>query len=92
MSELLSESWQQHIASSVAHYAEMSYASINAAASRYDTPSAVYRPRLTIDGNQWCALYGDNLHEGVAGFGDSPGSAMYDFDRQWEKRLQKVPA
>jgi hypothetical protein len=92
MNELLSESWQQHIASSIAHYAEMSYHAINCAASRYDSPSAVYRPRLTVDGNQWCALYGDNLQEGVAGFGDSPGAAMHDFDRQWEKRLQQVPA
>ena len=46
-------------------------------------PSAVFRPALTIDGDQWCALYGQNLQDGVAGFGSSPEAAMADFDRKW---------
>lgn len=50
-------------------------------------PSAVYRPALSIDGNQWCALYGDNLQDGVAGFGDSPALAMADFDNNWKASL-----
>lgn len=28
------------------------------------------------DGDQWCALYGENLQEGIAGFGDTPYNAM----------------
>jgi hypothetical protein len=36
-----------------------------------------------MDGNQWCALYGDNLQDGVCGFGDSPAAAMQDFDMAW---------
>lgn len=51
------------------------------------SPSAVYRPRLLFDGNQWCALYGDNLRDGVAGFGDSPAAAMRHFDYEWSKKL-----
>ena len=47
-------------------------------------PSALFRPRLSIDGDQWCALYGDNLQDGVAGFGNSPADAMADFDRAWK--------
>lgn len=50
-------------------------------------PSVLFRPRLTIDGNQWCALYGDNLQDGVAGFGNSPEAAMADFDKQWSAYL-----
>lgn len=50
-------------------------------------PSAVYRPAISMDGNQWCALYGDNLQDGVAGFGDSPAAAMLDFDRAWNAKL-----
>ena len=50
-------------------------------------PSVLYRPRLFIDGNQWCALYGENLQDGVAGFGDSPALAMLDWERNWSKRL-----
>ncbi|MNR40885.1 hypothetical protein D3C85_1592150 [compost metagenome] len=50
-------------------------------------PSVLYRPALSIDGNQWCALYGDNLQVGVAGFGYTPEEAMAEFDRNWTKRL-----
>jgi len=54
-------------------------------------PSYRYRPRLSIDGNQWCALYGDNLQDGVAGFGDSPEAAYWDFDRAWRAKLKHPP-
>lgn len=47
----------------------------------------LYRPTLTIDGNQWCALYGDNLQDGVAGFGDSPAQAMIAFNKAWHESL-----
>ena len=50
-------------------------------------PSMRFRPRLSIDGDQWCALYGDNLQDGVAGFGKSPEAAYLDFDREWVKGL-----
>lgn len=53
-------------------------------------PSVIWRPRLSIDGKQWCALYGENLMEGVAGFGDSPDKAMRDFDVNWYKDIVAV--
>ena len=43
-------------------------------------PSVVYRPTLSADGDMWCALLGDNLQEGVAGFGKTPAEAMTAFD------------
>ena len=46
-------------------------------------PSVMYRPSLSPDGDQWCALYGENLQEGVAGFGRTPAEAMADFDQAW---------
>lgn len=49
-------------------------------------PSVLYRPAISLDGNQWCALYGANLHDGVVGFGDSPALAMEAFDRAWSER------
>ena len=52
-------------------------------------PSAIYRPTLSIDGNKWCALYGEDLQCGVAGFGDSPAEAMADFDANWNAKLQQ---
>ena len=71
----------------LSHYAEMAFNAVQSAAGEYERPSALYRPKIFIDGNQWCALYGDNLQEGVAGFGDSPTKAMWDFDLAWHKDL-----
>lgn len=72
-------------------YVERAMASIDESACRaadaYAAPSAIYRPSLRIDGDQWCALYGESLQDGVAGFGDSPSKAMADFDRAWNERL-----
>lgn len=31
------------------------------------------------DGNQWCYLYGDNIQEGISGFGDTISDAAIDF-------------
>lgn len=52
-------------------------------------PSAMYRPSLSIDGDKWCALYGENLQDGVAGFGDSPAEAMQNFNKAWRQKLPK---
>jgi hypothetical protein len=57
------------------------------AAREMRRPSTLYRPELSIDGDQWRALYGDNLQESVAGFGDSPEEAYRDFDRGWYEKL-----
>jgi hypothetical protein len=54
----------------------------------HTSPSAIYRPSISIDGNKWCALYGENPQDGVAGFGDTPGEAMADFDKNWWAALE----
>lgn len=46
-------------------------------------PFMLLRPRMVLDGNMWCALYGDNLQDGVAGFGDTPEKAAEAFDKAW---------
>ena len=71
----------------IGHYAMMAAESIRAAAGEYERPSVIFRPRIYVDGDKWCALYGDDLESGVAGFGDSPAGAMLDFDACWNKKL-----
>lgn len=53
----------------------------------YTRPSVLYRPDLSIDGDQWCALYGSNLVNGVAGFGSTPQEAMQAFDKAWAEEV-----
>jgi hypothetical protein len=48
-------------------------------------PHVLMRPVISIDGNMWCVLYGDNLQDGVAGFGDTPEAACADFDKNWRE-------
>lgn len=51
------------------------------AAQEMQRPSVLYRPSLSLDGAMWCALYGDDLMDGVAGFGETPAAAMTAFDQ-----------
>lgn len=48
---------------------------------------ATLRPSISIDGNQWCVLYGEDLQNGVAGFGDSPYLAVLAFNAAWQRKL-----
>ena len=50
-------------------------------------PHVLYKPTLMPDGTKWCALFGENLQEGVAGFGDTPAEAMAEFDKAWVSQL-----
>lgn len=48
------------------------------------------RVRLFRDGNQWCALYGENLQEGIVGFGDSPHQAVCAFNDAWYTSIEEA--
>jgi hypothetical protein len=52
-------------------------------------PHVLMRPRFYPDGSKWCALYGENVQDGVAGFGDTPALAAADFDKNWMN--QRLP-
>ena len=49
----------------------------------YTEPSILYRPKIFKDGDRWCCLYGDNIQEGIAGWGDTPYRACCEFDTIW---------
>ena len=64
------------------------YAAIKATETETERrrPFMLLRPAIYPDGDQWCALHGENLQEGVAGFGDTPEAAARDFDRNWSSQ------
>ena len=37
------------------------------------------------DGNSWCVLLGENIQEGICGFGETPMKAILDFNRAMNK-------
>lgn len=38
-----------------------------------------FKPKILKDGDKWCCLYGENLQQGVAAFGETPMNAVYNF-------------
>lgn len=46
---------------------------------------ALLKPKLYKDGSQWCCLYGDNIQDGIAGFGDTPYKAILAFNKEWHE-------
>jgi hypothetical protein len=87
----MNDTYSQMAANAICHVASMVGEEVRATAGEYARPSVVWKPRLCVDGNQWCALLGDNLQDGVSGFGDSPADAMWDFDKKWFAKLPGVP-
>ena len=71
-------------------YNEVMALIVNAECKVYPPPgSMILHPRVFRDGDQWSALYGDNLQEGIAGFGSTPAAAIADFDQEFKERDAK---
>lgn len=47
----------------------------------------IFGAKLTIDGDQYCWLHGDNLQDGIHGFGKSPYLAALDFNKNFRTEL-----
>lgn len=67
----------------ISHHVHLVANEMMLAAEMASRPSVLFKPAIYLDGDKWCALYGDDLQAGVSGFGDSPEDAMRDFDAAW---------
>jgi hypothetical protein len=76
----------------LSHYADMVHRCAQEAVSEWMRPSVTMRPKLYPDGSSWCVLYGENLQEGVCGFGASPDEAMRAFDAAWYTKIKQKEA
>jgi len=50
---------------------------------------SLLKPKVGIDGNQHYVLYGEDLQNGVAGFGDTLMLAIYDFNKSFNSVVGK---
>jgi hypothetical protein len=75
------ESSQRQHHQEMKHYQEM----CNPEEERVTTLISKLKPKLSKDGNMWCFLYGENLQEGIAGFGETLYAAMFDFDKSFRE-------
>lgn len=55
----------------------------NMLASRLAPCVEQLKPRIFPDGNKWCCLYGENIQDGIVGFGDTPIQAVGDFEKNF---------
>lgn len=72
----------------ISHVKDAAHNFLMDVAREMQRPCVLFKPSISIDGNKYCALYGENLQDGVAGFGDSPAEAMNAFDVEWYKKLE----
>lgn len=79
----MNDDWNRIAANGICPAADMAKVTVQEAAYEWMRPSVLYRPTLSRDGNMWCALYGDDLQVGLAGFGETPAKALYAFDHAW---------
>lgn len=49
----------------------------------------IFGAKLSIDGDKYCWLVGDNPQSGLCGFGDSPYLAALDFNKRFHAPLPK---
>lgn len=42
---------------------------------------ALLKPKIFKDGDQWCVLLGENIQEGICGFGKRPIDAIVEFNK-----------
>lgn len=75
----------------ISYLKEAATQQVHFVAAEMTRPSVLYRPALYPDGNMWCALYGENLQEGLAGFGETPDAAMKAFDEAWRAERARKP-
>lgn len=66
--------------SDISHHAQIVKQEFLNVTFEMQRPFILLKPKLYKDGNSWCCLYGDNIQEGVVGFGDTPDKASIDFD------------
>ncbi len=92
MNAILEEHYQQSILNQIESSCTAQRYAVEETQGELRRPSVIYRPTLSLDGNQWCMLYGENLHDGVAGFGDTPALAASDFDKNWFHQKINTPA
>ena len=56
----------------------------NIIADELTAPHVLLRPKIFLDGDSWCCLYGENIQEGVCGFGKTPREACANFDSVYD--------
>ena len=80
MNEILNQDERMMIVSHITLSATLFYENLR---SEQPPIAITFGAKLSKDGDKWCFLLGENLQDGVAGFGDTPALAADDFTKNW---------
>lgn len=50
---------------------------------------AMLKPKIFVDGDKWCVLLGENLQNGISGFGNTPYKAILDFNKAFHTPIKE---
>lgn len=87
MNNLLNENDSNMLANSINHFQSIEHQeNLNLILTKQNyILFSMLKPKLYKDGNEWCVLYGENIQEGIVGFGNTPLKAILDWNHQWSK-------
>lgn len=82
---MLTEDHSNRLRSTLSHHAELEHRErMQILHEKRDAQTAELANMLGLvpykDGNQWCVLWGENIQEGICGFGNSPLQALLNFN------------
>lgn len=82
MDGILNQEYSHMLANSIDHYQSIQHQEkLNLLIGEQELLLAkTYNLIPYKDGNQWCVLLGDNIQEGICGFGDIPLKAILNFN------------
>jgi len=82
---------QSDIVSAISHAAHMIQNSFQVLAVVLEAPHIIQKPKFGLDGDQYYFLKGDNIQDGIAGFGPTPKAAASAFDLAWSEETANSP-
>ena len=91
---MLNDNDSSQAASQIIHAAHMMQERFHGYLSDLSRPSIVMKPKIYQDGDSFCCLFGENIQQGIVGWGETPEKAMGEFDRIWwwgDKKEELTP-
>lgn len=89
MNGVLNDEMSHMLANSINHYQSIQHQErLNLLIAEFDMVFVkAYNLIPFKDGNEWCVLLGDNIQEGISGFGKTPLNAILDFNMKFRSEV-----
>lgn len=85
---ILNDQDSSMLANSINHYASIEHQEkLNTIIGEQELQLVkTYNLKPFKDGDKWCVLLGENIQEGICGFGETPYKAILDFNCAFQRK------